>query len=759
MPTPRQLKIAVYSFGYGGNGGIKSQHPDVSQWLLGTLPQAAKDERISNIVYADMADTPITMCRNQAVLEARDVGADVCVMIDSDMQPDMDLGQPDVVPFWDTAFDFIYNNYDKGPHVVAAPYGGGPPHENVFVFQWTNQQSDHFDDADLNLSQYTREQAFQMAGIQPCAALPTGLIMYDMRVFELTEPKDATETPWFYYEWGSKEVPAKYAASKASTEDVTATRDMSLAGVIQLGYNPVHVAWSSWAGHWKPKCVGRPRLINSDFVGKKFTRIVRDRLPSHISRQVVDFPVPSALPHHGNGREREPGHPQSHRRWDSNQDVLDEQAIEELLIHTLEKGVPGDVVELGCNKGLTSVALQKIMALLSPNKQLHVYDSFQGMPEWTEEDKGTKAGIERGKLRVGPQDVRNNFLKAELSMPVIHEGWVKDVLPHELPEQIVFALIDVDLYEPTLACLCAVYDRLAPDAICIIHDYENTNITGAKKAVDEFFKERYGVAVRNSGCTSVYFKKPLKAIQDNESEGVAIDSVVVGNVTYNLQNIQDENAIDELLQTVLDAGIPGDVVELGCNAGNTSVRMAKVMGGECDKAHHVFDSFQGMPEWTKEDEGTDEFMLPGSVKVSPRDVQNNFASNNLPQPVIHEGWLKDTLPHELPEQIAFAFIDVDLYEPTLACLCAVYDRLAPGAICMIHDYISENITGTKIAVDEFFKERYGVPVTKAGCTSVYFIKPQPQAEEASHDEAAIESDSADSGDAGAGNRTLAQTVQ
>ncbi len=543
MPTPRQLKIAVYSFGYGGNGGIKAQHPDVSQWLLRTLPPAAKDKRISDIVYADMADTPITMCRNQAVLEARDVGADVCVMIDSDMQPDMDLGEPDVVPFWDTAFDFIYNNYDKGPHVVAAPYGGGPPHENVFVFQWTNQQSDHFDDADLNLSQYTREQAFQMAGIQPCAALPTGLIMYDMRVFELTEPKDATESPWFYYEWGSQEFPAKYAASKASTEDVTATRDMSLAGVIQLGYNPVHVAWSSWAGHWKPKCVGRPRLINSEFVSKKFTRIVRERLPSHISRQVVDFPVPSALPHHGNGREREPVHPPTHRRRDHNQDVLDEQAIEELLIHTLK------------------------------------------------------------------------------------------------------------------------------------------------------------------------------------------------------------------------TGIPGDVVELGCNAGNTSVRMAKVMGGECDKAHHVFDSFQGMPEWTKEDEGTDEFMLPGSVKVSPRDVQNNFASNNLPQPVIHEGWLKDTLPHELPEQIAFAFIDVDLYEPTLACLCAVYDRLAPGAICMIHDYISENITGTKIAVDEFFKERYGVPVTKAGCTSVYFIKPQPQAEEASHDEAAIESDSADSGDAGAGNRTLAQTVQ
>lgn len=540
MPIPRQLSIAVYSFGYGGNGGIKAQHPDVSQWLLNTLPQAAKDERISGIVYADLADTPITMCRNQAVLEARKVGADVIVMVDSDMQPDMYLDQknrvPGVVPFWDAAFDFIYNNYDKGPQVVAAPYGGSPPHENIFVFQWTTIQSEHPDDADMKLSQYTREQAVEMAGIQECAALPTGLIMYDIRAFELTEPKDESEPPWYYYEWGNEEFPAQYAAAKASTEDVTNTRDLSLAGIVSLGYNPVHVAWSSWAGHWKPKCVGRPTLLTADSVGVRLARAARERLPSTVRNRVVDY---TASLHGGNdnGKPKLPAPPP--RFFHNLQNTQDENAIDKKLAEVLANEIPGEVVELGCNAGNTSLRMAKV--ILSdrevgsrlhvdrfPDRTLHVYDSFQGMPEWSEKDKGTSLFMTPGMLRVTAQDVRDNFAAAKLPVPVIHEGWLKDVLPHELPEQIAFCLIDVDLYEPTLACLCAVYDRLAFGAICVIHDYTCDNITGTKIAVDEFFEDKYGIPVMKTGCTAVYFTKP-EEVQDGEcNENDSADSADAG---------------------------------------------------------------------------------------------------------------------------------------------------------------------------------------------------------------------------------------
>jgi predicted O-methyltransferase YrrM len=187
-------------------------------------------------------------------------------MVDSDMHPDMYNGQPDARPFFQTSFDFLVNHYPKGPCAIGAPYCGPPPHECVYVFQWSNMRS-HASHADFQLKMYERHEAAKMSGIQECAALPTGLIMYDMRAFELTEPKKDTDKPWFYYEW--KDI---YHSDKASTEDVTQTRDLSLAGVQAWGYNPVYCNWDAWAGHWKPLCVGKPLMIDAKNVSDKLKR-------------------------------------------------------------------------------------------------------------------------------------------------------------------------------------------------------------------------------------------------------------------------------------------------------------------------------------------------------------------------------------------------------------------------------------------------------------------------------------------------------
>jgi hypothetical protein len=312
--------VRFTTYPYGGNGATSSECPDGRNWMIDTLVKARTDPRISGVTVADYSDTPLTMTRNRAVVDARKDGVDVLVMLDSDQAPDMYLGSdPEAVPFWDAAFNFIYNHYDRGPVCVASPYCGPPPHENIYVFRWRAASSDNPDDQ-FALEQYTREEAVEMSGIHECAALPTGLIMFDMRCFDLTEPCDEqwserfrqylseplfrrrvlpdgdireerlpppaldddyinrlvawsarekinTEQSWFYYEYSDK-----YQCEKHSTEDVTATRDMSVAGQMRLGYNPVHCAWSSWAGHWKPKCVGKPQLIGTDFVASKLKR-------------------------------------------------------------------------------------------------------------------------------------------------------------------------------------------------------------------------------------------------------------------------------------------------------------------------------------------------------------------------------------------------------------------------------------------------------------------------------------------------------
>ena len=257
----KRLNLGICTFSYGGNGGISSEVPDIREWMIPLVVGAAKDERIEEIKVWNLADTPITMPRNRSVLMAREYGVDVLLMVDSDMKPDIDGSEQ----FFPSSFDFLYNHYEEGPVCIGAPYCGPPPNECVYVFRWQNNASESAN-PDFRLEMYDRHTAARMEGIQECAALPTGLIMYDMRCFDLTEPQTADDNPWFYYEW-----PDKFASHKASTEDVTMTRDLSVAGTRALGYNPVMCNWSAWAGHWKPKCVGKPITLDANTLGQKLS--------------------------------------------------------------------------------------------------------------------------------------------------------------------------------------------------------------------------------------------------------------------------------------------------------------------------------------------------------------------------------------------------------------------------------------------------------------------------------------------------------
>lgn len=267
--VPRKLSVLFSFFSYGGNGGIASEHPDVRRWYSATLQAAVRDERISEVSEFEISDTPITLGRNKAVLVGRNRKADVLVMVDSDQSPDLHLGEPGSKPFFQSSFDFIYDNWDKGPHVVGAPYCGPPPNELVYVFRWERPSSLDTVDCGTKIGMYSRTEAAIMSGIQPSSGLPTGLIMYDMRIFDVCEPKDLepgeVAKGWFYYEWEDK-----YAANKISTEDGTATRDMALIGCAKLGYNPVHCNWDAWAGHWKPYCVPKPRPVTVEAMTERF---------------------------------------------------------------------------------------------------------------------------------------------------------------------------------------------------------------------------------------------------------------------------------------------------------------------------------------------------------------------------------------------------------------------------------------------------------------------------------------------------------
>jgi len=86
---------------------------------------------------------------------------------------------------------------------------------------------------------------------------------------------------------------------------------------------------------------------------------------------------------------------------------------------------------------------------------------------------------------------------------------------------------------------------------------------------------------------------------------------------------------------------------------------------------------------------------------------------------IKKGWVKDTISSgELPTQIAFAYIDLDFYDPIKDALHFVDSRMPIGGHIVVDDYgwFSE---GAQVAVDEFMtaakdRFRFEQPLACAG---------------------------------------------
>jgi O-methyltransferase len=74
-------------------------------------------------------------------------------------------------------------------------------------------------------------------------------------------------------------------------------------------------------------------------------------------------------------------------------------------------------------------------------------------------------------------------------------------------------------------------------------------------------------------------------------------------------------------------------------------------------------------------------------------------------PVIKKAWFGDLIETDLPERIAFAFLDGDLYESMRDSLQLVEGRMAEGGVIIVHDYNNPALPGVARAVDEWLVGR------------------------------------------------------
>ena len=152
--------------------------------------------------------------------------------------------------------------------------------------------------------------------------------------------------------------------------------------------------------------------------------------------------------------------------------------------------------------------------------------------------------------------------------------------------------------------------------------------------------------------------------------------------------------------------VPGDFVEFGCYKGDTSLLLAELLVEnsveKSAKKLWIYDSFEGLPEKSLADESVlGENFKGGELFVTKREVKERFLRAGLPVPIIKKGWFKDLGSADLPERIAFAFLDGDFYESIRDSLRLVVPRMASGGVLVVHDYTNPALPGVKKAVDEW----------------------------------------------------------
>lgn len=157
--------------------------------------------------------------------------------------------------------------------------------------------------------------------------------------------------------------------------------------------------------------------------------------------------------------------------------------------------IRGDIVECGVWRGgsIMAVALT-LLRLKSTNRNLYLFDTFEGMPEPGIEDADSngvsaRAQFENIRCYASLDEVREAVLKTGYPEDKVHfiKGMVEDTVPSKCPDRIALLRLDTDWYQSTKHELIHLYPRLANLGVLIIDDYGYWQ--GARKAVDEFVKE------------------------------------------------------------------------------------------------------------------------------------------------------------------------------------------------------------------------------------------------------------------------------
>jgi hypothetical protein len=174
--------------------------------------------------------------------------------------------------------------------------------------------------------------------------------------------------------------------------------------------------------------------------------------------------------------------------------------------YCVARGVPGAFAECGVWRGGSVLAMiLTLQELGAEERDIYLYDTFEGMTEPTEADTSpyeqsalaTWRDAEQSGERAwqgyfdpelfNEQQVRETLVATGYPESRLHfvRGKVEDTLPAGAPERIALLRLDTDWYESTRHEMEHLYPRLERGGVLIIDDFGHWD--GARRAVEEYF--------------------------------------------------------------------------------------------------------------------------------------------------------------------------------------------------------------------------------------------------------------------------------
>ncbi len=160
----------------------------------------------------------------------------------------------------------------------------------------------------------------------------------------------------------------------------------------------------------------------------------------------------------------------------------------------------GDFAECGVWRGGTAMLLADVMAEEehAPDRQLHLFDTFEGMPKSAELDP---SGHSEGDFATSLESVKSRL--SPFANVAFHRGEIPTRFDSVADRTFAFVHADVDLYSSTRDCLTFFYPRIVPGGILVSDDYGfRLYEKSARVAVDEFFEDKpeNPISLRSGQC-------------------------------------------------------------------------------------------------------------------------------------------------------------------------------------------------------------------------------------------------------------------